>query len=122
MKISQTHIIYLLLTVCALTLYVLRQIEISIPFLSNYGNDILFVPLLLFYAETLMYYFHKPFKISAVHILFTIMYTSLMFEWIFPALSNEYTSDYLDILCYISGGIIYTSIQKMRVIGKSVTI
>ena len=50
--------------------------------------------------------------LSKTKIAVTVIYLCVFFEYILPYFSPKYTSDYIDCLAYIFGGIIYWFYQK----------
>jgi hypothetical protein len=120
MILTRQHILIMLLFALALTFYVLKQLKLDVFFISSYGNDLLFIPLLMIVSEKLMrWIYSKEFNISGLHISVAIIYTSFVFEWILPHNGYNYTSDIMDIICYATGGIIYFWKFRGEVLSKS---
>ncbi len=71
------------------------------PFLTNYLNDIVALPVLLYLGLKLRNTFiQNPKPLNNVNILYTFILVSLYFEYYLPSKSPAYTSDFLDILMY----------------------
>jgi len=45
-------------------------------------------------------------------IIASIIVFSLIFEWLFPALSNDFTGDIKDVVAYFVGGLLYYWAQQ----------
>jgi len=54
------------------------------------------------------------FQMLNSHVITAVVIFSIIFEIILPTISIRYTSDYLDILCYLLGGIIFTVFENQK--------
>ncbi len=50
--------------------------------------------------------------LSTGEMIGSIIVFSLIFEWIFPALSEDFTGDIIDIAAYFVGGLLYYWAQQ----------
>ena len=48
------------------------------------------------------------YQLSAGQIIFIIIYVSILFEFILPHFFKQYTSDVMDVIMYIIGGIFFS--------------
>ena len=83
-------------------------------FFSNYFADILCLPLLLSFSLLLLRYLKKENNLwlNLRQIIFALIYTSILFEFIIPIYSSRYTSDFFDILAYSLGAFFFYIFQK----------
>ena len=79
-------------------------------FITNYFNDLLLTPVLLPIILTVGIIFKQRywvFKPSLAEILFWVIIFSIFFEVITPCFNPRSTGDYMDAICYLSGGLVY---------------
>lgn len=108
--INLKSILYVLSWVSYILIFAAKKNGISLPyFFQCYYTDILAIPLVLGVTNFLLkkYTAKEDFKLSLPKILFACIYFSILFEWILPASSSNYTRDILDVFCYFVGGGIY---------------
>ncbi|MGJ8661622.1 MAG: hypothetical protein ACSHXL_06265 [Bacteroidota bacterium] len=87
-------------------------------FIQYYFTDLLFVPTMCLFALFFVRLLKRDqtLKISPALILIQVVLVSVYFEWYLPNYQNHvhpYTSDTLDIVMYIIGGIIFWRLQKI---------
>ncbi|MBL1219739.1 hypothetical protein JET18_02760 [Chryseobacterium sp. L7] len=104
-KVSSWFILGL---VCWLVILLLRKKGIFIPVISNHLTDFMTIPmytcLIEYIMNVLLNYSWKPdFKF----ILSSTVYLSLLFEAVCPMLSDNFTGDFLDVVAYFTGGMVY---------------
>ncbi|MCX8148753.1 magnesium citrate secondary transporter [Thermaurantimonas aggregans] len=88
----------------------IEKFGIFIPYVHSYFDDLIAVPATLGLTKFLMYFIHRntykhlytPFQIFVVICMF-----SVYFEWYLPEKYPYHYRDYVDILCYVVGGIFY---------------
>lgn len=89
--------------------YLLAGLDLA-PYKIPYLNDLLCLPIVLSLAlwiqQKLFPMTCRP-VLNAAQVIFAVLYFALFFEVVLPAFSRRYTRDYLDILAYAVGGIIY---------------
>ncbi|WP_192821771.1 hypothetical protein [Rufibacter sp. LB8] len=74
----------------------------------NYLDDLLCLPLVLSITLFVMRFFFGPkVRFSGYHVLFTVLYFALAFEWFFPKFMPRYTGDWVDVALYALGGWIF---------------
>ncbi|MCX6181363.1 MAG: hypothetical protein NT150_05515 [Bacteroidetes bacterium] len=87
--------------------------NISTPqWFSSYFADLLCLPLLLLCTLVVMKKIKKIEVLSWQMILFTLVYVSVVFEFILPLYSNRYTADKIDLIMYTAGSILFYVLQK----------
>ncbi|CAI8737861.1 hypothetical protein [Chryseobacterium sp. IT-36CA2] len=86
----------------------LRRNGIVIPVINDYFTDCISVPMYCYLIEYIMNgvlgYQWKP---DLKFVLTSVLYLSFLFEVICPKLSTHFTGDFLDMLAYFVGGILY---------------
>lgn len=50
--------------------------------------------------------------LSPWHVVFIVVYVSLVFEGLLPLLSRTYTADWTDVLLYILGGVFFYNVMN----------
>jgi hypothetical protein len=77
-------------------------------------DDILCIPIVLHISRYIMKMLNneKSFEISFFHITSAIILFSIIFEFLLPSISQNYTADILDILCYCFGGVVFIFFEK----------
>lgn len=104
---------YILGLLLWLGIYVLRKYGIIIPIINNHLTDLYSVPMFCYTINLLMDAIFKTKRVTALKdILFSTFYLTIIFEVICPKISNIYTADILDALCYLIGGILYYLVLK----------
>lgn len=80
-----------------------------IPFLHDYLNDLLAMPVILSLALFLMrlIYRNVHYILSKTQVVFAVIYLALVFELILPFLSTNYVGDIIDVICYMAGGFLF---------------
>lgn len=90
------------------------------PFLDGYGADLLAVPLILFCTSLVTKFLYGKHLVQRANLVFAVViYISIFFEVVLPYFSVKYTADWLDIICYFTGGVIYLSLERLVGYGKS---
>lgn len=97
------------------TIYLFQIKRIKLPYIiNNYVNDFLIIPIVLTICLFVLIRTrnNKNYKISLSIILYLCFLYSVLFEFIFPNYLARYTKDYIDILLYFAGGIVFYQLQK----------
>ncbi len=111
MKRSEKYV--LLLFFIYLILLFLKKWSFYIPIISDYLADLMAIPFSLGCVDGFMKkYSSKNFEIGFLPMLVAVIYFSLAFEFWMPQVSPLYTSDWLDVACYLIGGIIYLLLKR----------
>lgn len=81
----------------------------SFVFLDSYLDDLVVMPIVLTGATVILRIAtrNETFNVDLSMIALTFVMYAVIFEFILPRFSAEYTSDYLDILCYGIGAVLY---------------
>lgn len=90
------------------TIILLRRNGIYIPVINNHFTDLITVPMYCYLIEYIMnsilWYHWKP---DLKFVLTSVLYLAFLFEVLCPKLSGLFTGDFLDVLAYAVGGLIY---------------
>ena len=102
------------LFILCVVLFILHQVsqyilKIPLPFLNNYLDNFLAMPIILTLLLAEKKYIFKQ-KNESLSLLFTIiatLYVALVTEWLFPFISDRFTTDWADLVFYSLGSILY---------------
>lgn len=103
--------------VIAASIYASQKLAIPLPLLvNNYLNDLLCIPLvlgaLIFIIRKIK---HDPkFKLPLGFIFILSSYYAVYFEYYLPKINSRYTSDWIDVVLYFFGGILFYLFQRVR--------
>ena len=118
MKVDKNiHIICMCLLVYSVNQIVLKSIS-NIPIVSvfskNHLNDVVCGCLIIAYVNyVLNYYKNGEYKIKSLpYILLLDTGCGLFWEYVAPLIRSGSTSDYMDLIAYLFGGIVYWVCEK----------
>lgn len=80
---------------------------IHIPFVDSYLDPFLAMPILFFLLDWEMEFFRTRPQLNEMELLASFIIFSVIFEWLFPYLSADFTGDVWDIVAYFLGGLLY---------------
>ena len=109
--------LYFTMVFIALTIYTMQRLNLSLPtIVTNYGNDLLYLPLVLGAIEFLIRRLKRDssFKLSLGFVIFLACAYSIYFEYYLPKANARYTADWIDVFLYLVGGIGYFFIGNKR--------
>lgn len=102
------------LFIICLLIFILHQVsqyifKIQIPFLNNYLDNFLAMPIILtlLLAEKKYIYKQKDQKLNLSFVILATIYVALVTEWLFPLLSDRFTTDWTDLIFYALGCFFY---------------
>ena len=105
----------LIILITCLLFYIINQVflkKIGILFFNNYFNDLLAVPLYFSIMNLVSSHIRKK-EITSFKAMFVItILLSILGEYVAIFLRRGSVSDYLDVLCYFIGMIIYYFLKK----------
>ena len=113
-------IIYCLMVITAGTIYYSQCVNLSLPwYVNDYLNDLLCIPLVLGLLSFAIRYLKNDssFQFSISFIIGLALYYSLYFEYYLPDVNSRYTSDWIDIVLYFFGSILFYTYQRTRSLG-----
>lgn len=87
-----------------------RKLGISLPYINDYLTDLLAVPVIATLGLAFQRHFVERSNLWCLkpgHLIFIILYTSVVFEFVLPLYSDAYTGDLMDMLMYLAGGLFF---------------
>lgn len=110
-KISKYYFVGLLVWIIVL---LCRKNGIIISCINSHCTDLYSVPMFCYTIKIFVnMYIDNTWNPSLRFILSSALYLTLTFEVISPKISNIYTADIIDAMCYFIGGIMYYAILKL---------
>ena len=109
--------LYFTMVFIALTIYTMQRLNLSLPtIVTNYANDLLYLPLVLGAIEFIIRQLKKDssFGLPLGFVIFLAISYSIYFEYYLPKVDTRYTSDCIDVILYFVGGIAYFFIGNKR--------
>lgn len=103
--------------VIAASIYASQKLAIPLPLLvNNYLNDLLCIPLVLGALTCIIrkIKYHPNFKLPLGFIFILSSYYAVYFEYYLPKINSRYTSDWVDVVLYFLGGILFYFFQRVR--------
>jgi hypothetical protein len=89
---------------------VLRRYGHPLHYLNGHINDFFAIPVIAslgLWFQRVIIYKTNYYVLSAWHVLFVVVYVSLVFEAFLPLVSIRYTADWADVLLYMAGGLFF---------------
>ena len=90
--------------------------RISIPLVDNHLDNLLAPPILftLLVAERrIIFKRGADYTLDQTEVILATLFLIVVSEWLFPFLSDNFTSDWMDVLVYVMGGFLfYYTINK----------
>lgn len=114
MKIFR-HPLFLFTCLVALTIYIAKLSNLTLPtWVHFYVNDFLCMPIIFSVCLAVMRYLKKDDNLYMPNsiILLITAYYSVHFEWLVPKFYERYSSDWVDVLLYIVGALLFSIFQK----------
>ena len=111
------NMLYFTMVFIALTIYTMQRLNLSLPtIVTNYANDLLYLPLVLGAIEFIIRQLKKDssFGLPLGFVIFLAISYSIYFEYYLPKVDARYTSDCIDVILYFVGGIAYFFIGNKR--------
>ncbi len=97
-----------------LSIYILNSAEIDMPtWITSYVNDFLCMPVVLTICLKILHYIKKDTTIllPLLPILILTSFYSFYFEWYMPQVETRYTADWVDVIMYFGGALLFYSLQ-----------
>jgi len=96
-----------------LVVTIMRRSGHPLPVLNGYIGDLLAIPVI----ANLGLWFQRVFVIrnnyyvlAPRHVVFIVIYVSVLFELALPYYSQSYTGDWLDVILYLAGAVFFYKI------------
>jgi hypothetical protein len=87
-----------------------RKLGHPLPYVNGYIDDAFAIPVIAnlgLWFQRVFIYKNNYYVLSPWHVVFTVVYVSIVFEGFLPWLSKTYTADWIDVILYITGGIFF---------------
>ncbi len=95
------------------SIVILRKFGVYIPVINDHLTDLYAVPLYCYTIEFLMTkVFNYKFKLDLIFILTSTLYLTLIFEIFGPLFSDKFVGDFIDVICYLVGGLAFFYYRK----------
>ena len=104
-----------------LTITILSWAKVDIPtWITSYVNDFLCMPVVLTICLKTLHYIKKDATIllPLLPILTLTSFYSIYFEWYLPQVETRYTADWVDVIMYFSGALLFYWLQFLPSIKK----
>lgn len=96
-------------------LFVLHQLlqkglEISLPFIDSYLDNLLAMPIILTFLlveRRILFRRGKGYRLSAMDVVLATIYIVVIAEVVFPLLSDNFVTDWRDVIFYSLGSLIF---------------
>jgi hypothetical protein len=103
------------LFIICLMLFIVHQVitkgmNIQLGWIDNYLDSLLAMPVILtLWLAERRWLFRQgsSYLLPALHVVMATLYIALVAEMVFPLLSRRFTSDWLDVVCYAVGSILF---------------
>jgi hypothetical protein len=110
---------------CAIWLIVivLRKTGHPLPYLNGYLTDAFAIPVIAnlgLWFQRVFIYKSNYYVLSIWHVVFIVVYVSVVFEGLLPWLSAKYTADWIDVLLYCVGGLFFYCVMNKPVVNTSI--
>jgi len=95
-----------------------RKLGHPLPYINGYINDAFAIPVianLALWFQRMVVYKSSYYVLSPWHVVFIVVYVSVVFEGLLPWLSKIYTADWMDVLLYCIGGLFFYFVMNKPV-------
>ncbi len=100
-----------------------RKLGHPFPHINGYINDAFAIPVMAslgLWFQRVFVFKNNYYVLAPWHVIFIVIYVTLIFEVLLPALSRTYTADWVDILLYIIGGLFFYKVMNVPISPKTV--
>lgn len=94
--------------------------HVNVPLLDNYLDSLVLMPVLLtlLLAERqILFITRASYHLPVTDVIIATIYISFIAEWLFPRLSERFTADWLDVVCYFAGSLIFVVVNREKISG-----
>lgn len=107
--------------ILATAIYGAQSLELSIPrLINNYFNDLICMPFVLKICQYTVRIVKSDSKLTlptSLQVVVTLIF-SIYFEFILPIYNPRYTSDWVDVIMYFLGLLIFITIERQSFYSK----
>ncbi len=110
-------VLYFTMVFIALTIYMMQRLNLPLPtIVNNYANDLLYLPLVLGAIEFIIRCVKRDssFRLPLCFVILLAISYSIFFEYYLPKVNSRYTADWIDVVLYFVGGIVYFFIGNKK--------
>ena len=121
LPLKAMHLYFVLSTLIFAMVQTFKYFEVPSPeWVFSYLNDLLVIPLVLTVCLHGAWFLKRDrnIRLNIFTIFSVVTLYSLYFEVYLPTLSDSYTGDIYDVVCYLAGGIIFYFLQNPTLILK----
>ena len=114
MKILK-HPVFYITVIIGISIYLAGKLQLPIPnWTVFYVNDFLCMPIVLSLCLAVLRIIKKTeiFFVPLTIVLALTTYFALFFEWFMPQISERYSYDFIDIVLYFLGAMVFFIFQK----------
>lgn len=106
---------FIFFSIIGISVYIMQMLGTKLPlFVNNHLNDLLIIPINLFAVQLLWGVLAGTIVFLRLGIVATcVLFYSIVFEYILPQFNSRYTADWWDVLCYLSGGLLFWLYQHV---------
>lgn len=104
-----------------LAVTILRRSVHPLPVLNGYIDDLLAIPVIAnlgLWFQRVLVIRNDYYVLSPWHVIFIVVYVSVLFEVVLPYYSKTYTGDWIDVILYMAGGIFFYKIVNRPIIAE----
>lgn len=87
-----------------------KGLHISLPLIDNYLDNLLAMPIILTFLlveRRILFRRGKGYRLSAMDVVMATVYIVVIAEVIFPLFSDNFVTDWRDVIFYALGSLIY---------------
>jgi hypothetical protein len=87
-----------------------KGLEIPLPLIDDYLDNLLAMPIILTFLlveRRMLFKKGSDYRLPLLDVVMATLYISMITEVIFPWLSDKFTADWLDLVFYAIGSLIY---------------
>ena len=102
-----------------LVVTILRRSGHPLPVINGYIDDLLAVPVIAnlgLWFQRVVVIRNDYYVLSSWHVVFIVVYVSVLFELALPYYSKIYTGDWIDVFLYLIGGVFFYRIMNRPIL------
>lgn len=110
MNVLKSPVFIISCVLFALHQLVQKGLDISLPLIDNYLDNLLAMPIILTFLlveRRILFRRGKGYRLSGLDVVLATVYIIIISEIIFPLLSDEFVTDWVDVIFYALGSLIF---------------
>ena len=106
---SLKHTLFISAAILTTANEIIERSGYSIPYLNSYLDDLACFPVVLTIGLAFLRWMQRSrsYVLSKAQVVLAVIYFSVVFEGILPAVSENYTRDPLDVIAYSAGAFLF---------------